>query len=1307
MSGPTPFGLRCEARGWTSAMRLLLVAVMLGPCAPPALAWYDEPAPTAGRIAIEIDHVADDLGEAWPMYCGVPFPDGSLSDASHARLVDASGEPVPAQMRVMARWPESDDIRWLGVHFQGDPEGEFYVEFGEEPLAADLPADRPMLERTDAGYEIDTGPAKFIVPERGPLIARAYHAPDATGEFTEAHRVIANEAGDDLYVIDNEGREATIGRDDDTEQVRVETVPGDEIGAPLNTVIRREGWYVTDADERIARHITRLHFTAGKPFVRIEHTLVLTEDTDELWFRDVGLRLRHELGDAGSATFAASHDGDADEALVTEPIRSEDDVLYMFQERAPYFSDTAARAVIGHASEEEADGTVLHEREKLGDWAAIDDNRAGLAVAIRQLWQQFPKEISVDRDAVTAHLWSSRGGWELDLRYETRKERIPDDWLNREYYGSHYDNLERLAGSGLGMARTHELMLHLHGPDTSGDELARVMRGFSEPVLCLVDPEWFYRSDAMGPIHPRDPERFPGAEGFIEAYFDQTMEVVEQWGDYGFLDFGARPHVWYRQKRDGPLEGQWTPNLNRYGPGLDYGTHAHVWRLYARSGQRKYYDFAEQANRHRMDLGMVHWDGPREAEARETGEIRDSGVLYNKFRGGYAIGSGSSPFHWGRFTQMHHASGTDIQTFFYYYYLRDFRRARDVADDYHQLVLDLWRSGTHNPFTATRPFASFKNIATLYKETGDEELLEIGRERAEDLIDLDTPQGVTDRLATGVGKYGVKIDAVHRWHWATGDEVAADALERGATTHATTFMGRAALGYFNASASYLSAAYHLTGDPMFARTLRRDIDVAISSHYDDRADEWDVPMGAAANNVYPMGGVPLALDALARHGETVDRIPIVQQMGHGRQTLAIFRKPADEPVVLDVRAVNPITPRVLAADGSALENVEIEMHEDHLYRRDPYPTSARLTVPAEADAGEYVVDPGVGGGVWEVTWTDAAKLVKYAPGGLVTGNRASGRFIRPGGTIVAAAQWWHFDVPGDAFEFYASDPVELIAPDGERIETEALQWQRIEASVAHGSGLWKLRAPKAAFVSLRGLPPVLAGQRPDYHFTPDLDRLAAAIEAAAVDPPPSPASASPRHRLVGETLDVERGERVGEQQFEHFDMREGTLELWFKPEWTSVYEPRTSVARRRLLDAGAWDIWLHRFGELSTTFLVGGEGGTMTAIAALSFEADQWTHMAYQWHRDEDDAFVVEIYVDGRLQNMHRTAGGEHSVEEDFVPQDIAETLVFGARGGGSLDAEITQLRISDERRYEESFTPAELIERDEKTLFMLDGHEP
>jgi hypothetical protein len=466
------------------------------------------------------------LGTGWPMYCGVPFPRGVLQDVGRVRIVTAAGAAVPAQVRPLAFWTGTKDVRWLNVDYLGDPAAAHYLEVADR--AADHGrAIADFLTEEAAAFRVCTGPALFIVPKQGPLLSRAFLDVNGDGRFDTDEELVQNDTGDDLYVVDNRGRKAVVGRDPTVVQTRAEPDVAElrRQGDPLHACIRREGWYVAEDGERLARHITRLHFYRGQRFVRIEHTLVLTEDTNRLWFRDIGLTVRHRTPVPHPVVFDSSHEPD-DNVFRTE-LPEDRDSLFMFQERAFFYSRLDplqdCRFRIARAG---ADGKteVLQSGGRCGEWVNVAGPRAGITLVLRNFWQQFPKEFEVGRGAVTAHLWSPRGGRELDLRTPTLIETWPKDWFNADYhaggsYGVYYQSLLKAPSNGLGLAKTHELLLCLHPAGEPESQRKKTVDAFLRPVLCLADPWWLWKTEATDAIYPYDPQRFRREEAFMREYF--------------------------------------------------------------------------------------------------------------------------------------------------------------------------------------------------------------------------------------------------------------------------------------------------------------------------------------------------------------------------------------------------------------------------------------------------------------------------------------------------------------------------------------------------------------------------------------------------------------------------------------------------------------------------------------------------------------------------------------------------------------------------------------------------------------------
>ncbi len=152
------------------------------------------------KIPIQIDNPSG-LDRAWPMVCGVPFPQGMLQDAAGLRLENAAGQPVPSQATPAATWLADRSIRWLLLHFNASPAGQYFLT-GGQPAGGETSG--ITAEKTEGRLIIDTGPARFLLLDDEPLISemRFKAAPGAA---------LVQQGGRGAYTVDQHGRRARLG----------------------------------------------------------------------------------------------------------------------------------------------------------------------------------------------------------------------------------------------------------------------------------------------------------------------------------------------------------------------------------------------------------------------------------------------------------------------------------------------------------------------------------------------------------------------------------------------------------------------------------------------------------------------------------------------------------------------------------------------------------------------------------------------------------------------------------------------------------------------------------------------------------------------------------------------------------------------------------------------------------------------------------------------------------------------------------------------------------------------------------------
>lgn len=401
---------------------------------------------------------------AWPVTFGVPFPPGALWDTTKLRAVDGDGKPIPCQTETTGLWAREGSAKWVRFDALVSSEKGCFVEVLDGAEHARPATPLSVSEEGDA-IVIETGASRYVLGK-------------GTSPIREAHRkgrlVASNSGTRGLYVIDQRGRVASASAEGETMRI--------EVRGPVAACVRFEGPYRTADGETLARHITRVECSAGIASARITHTLVLTNDTYEVWFKDVGWELSVTPGDDAVAAFAASR---SDWQKVTSRPLRDARAIYMLQDRHYCFAhgkNHFAIAAVGADGQEE----VVAEGEECGDWALLLGGTGGLAMGCREAARQHPTEFEVRQDRMALHLFSGRAGDELDFRPATlvRKWDL-ETWQSKATWKSgQIKDLAKKAAeyqvNAIGWAKTHELCFLPLLPDDSIQGVARTMKLHSD-----------------------------------------------------------------------------------------------------------------------------------------------------------------------------------------------------------------------------------------------------------------------------------------------------------------------------------------------------------------------------------------------------------------------------------------------------------------------------------------------------------------------------------------------------------------------------------------------------------------------------------------------------------------------------------------------------------------------------------------------------------------------------------------------------------------------------------------------------------
>lgn len=920
-------------------------------------------------LAAEFDLQVNDisgLDEPWPLIAGLPFPEGKLRDASTIRIT-RDGEEVPAQIDVTATWRDGS-VRWALAGFTASPQGDYKVEYGPEVKRSEPKV--PLTVKTDAtGHvTVNTGAAAYeFVPDR--LMPESGRMGDV--------RFLAD-AGDGAYLVDNQGRLARVaGKEADvTTEILKE--------GPMRVVVRRSGWYVTENGERVARAKAWFQFAANVPYMRVTHTLVLTKNTNEWWIRDYGLRFNTPKP-ADEVVFALSEPAPLEKLSYEEgmkafkdhkyedlglmfsgmrgrewrtfAVKPDGDEVYMLQETYPHHFERTFNAVIGRAPQKthgtEKSNVAAAETlwtqpwekwmEVAGDWADGQYADHGMTVVMPWLAQRFPKEIAFDPKGTRVAFWSGRSGRELDFRPATLVNEYWKKWAmahnpRKRKPGFSVDRAEELANlkvNAEGAARTHDIWLLPRAGKEDAKTIAARASAAARPPLALADPRWLTATEAIGwPLHPKDTDRFPRVEEVIGDYWNGLLAHSNNLRPTGFIDWGRNPYIR-------------NPNQHfRIGKMEDYYLRRNSWQLYARSGERRYHEYATRFDRFAGDWSIAHWTGG-------DGKVKGAFVKY------YA----GPPIHWGYGTRLwaRYIAGQTLKNWLMEYYLTGDEYSLDLAKMVGDVYKQQWDDkSVKNHLKELSPYDTLGRLVDLYTMNWDEAFLHMAEVWARDLIDLDNPTGRSEISQNGVlYKAHRKMYNLYLYYRWTGDKLAKQSLLKGLDFR-YRFNRIPPAFTKNWSETLYSEAYKWTKRPAY---------LSVVKHMIDEVRQGPTKRPTIHHSWHVLGSTPTGLALLAEMNED-DIAPYPALDGDEPKPIE-FSKPANEPVKMsvfvqmaktvpeDAPTNVKVTSRNANGEDEPLNDVDVNVERmfatKYDGRRDLRRRHVTLTVPSDAPGGRYTL----------------------------------------------------------------------------------------------------------------------------------------------------------------------------------------------------------------------------------------------------------------------------------------------------------------------------------------------------------------
>lgn len=794
--------------------------------------------PDSGRIRLDLPNPLSASIAGLPQTLGVPFPRGVLYDTRHLRLVDDQGNEVPIQVRENARWSRYGSVRWILLDFVTELQGEgrhFYLEYGPGVTRGESPAisvttQEKGFPQVDAGWiRIDhegialktkTGDQR-VLPLQA-LLGAFVEKVEQIQPVDWGHRFMAS-AGPEFRI---------------PPEVQLEV----EQSGPEKMVLKISGDYLRDGHgDPFCQYVIRYVIFRNSSLIRVFHTWIFTGDGNRERIRNMGWHV--PFGENMKPLGFLSGFGKDAEWLEGYYLRQEDHDQYtLFAYEEPNRSSRVAewmtprRPIRKIGSGERAPGVMAAEGDGIR-----------LFFGVKDFWQNFPNSLMQTNEGMTFYQWPRYGA---ERQHPVSAEKLEEVW--RLWFAHEGEFLSfslpieltegalHVAESGpephidygrpdsvnaQGVAKTAEMWLYFTEDSVPVEASASVLEGLNDELLrAVVDPRWMMKSGAFYEVHEKDTANYPEEEKIYEQSVLSILNLVERMGIYGKWIYGDL-------LRPANLDEQ-TGGLYRTFRKSHWGW-PYSWIQFVRSGDTRFYKFAEAATRMMTDVAFCHYVSDEVREQFENMPARRLWVAKQPFREIGWHNRNLVPWggYWGPSTRMY----VDKADYLWHaWLLTGYDRARDVALKWaEQTKIEMPDKMGRGPISATPNRARWpvnlqKQYLEMYEMTFDPWFLAAAHAIAELHLHRWKTEGWQGHpWATGPREF-------QRY---TGDE----AHQEFYLDYAHKFGDWQAVGWGNTPTTLIPStvyAWYLTQDDYYLCRVAGILDLAKWATYDAEEPEW-------------------------------------------------------------------------------------------------------------------------------------------------------------------------------------------------------------------------------------------------------------------------------------------------------------------------------------------------------------------------------------------------------------------------------------------------------------------------------------
>ena len=558
-----------------------------------------------------------------PCSIAVPVKAGQLWDAGGVQVVDG-GRVLPSQTKITSRHKDGS-VRFLFTRLQADLPGNAgkeleYVLTGEDSDSAlhgrnrqEAPGSEAgdfrgiRITQTGQGYEADCGAFHFTLQNHTHSLFESlqaggcrYGAEQFTGPLLRTeegeYRAVfgrwqIEEEGPVCVIFRGEGefvptiKEARAAAGGDVPETDREA-GGEDIPAADREAGEEDsaaaGRSITESRENVLRFECGITIYAGKPWADISFRLINTTDREQhiasFVFgikREGAASFSWELAEGADAvqekmaacasvdifhTLGVKELPDIESRIPPENVRtcvgrSNYKTAFTIGRNGAKVSTTAdAQLLIDEANEHF--GEVFYGTF----FADVTDEKGGVCATIFQAQQNFPKAMTAEERGISVML-------------------VPE-------------GAEQVVMAS-GMSREQRFQLHFHGPEEPLAEIDNRSLIYQMPDKPRIAPEIFREAGVLPDVFLEREKRNDDVEIALVDMADGHARC------YGMMNWGDVPDPGYTAQGRGQGRLVWTNN--------EYDYPYAMYLMYARTGIRRFLEYANVAASHWMDVDVCHY----------------------------------------------------------------------------------------------------------------------------------------------------------------------------------------------------------------------------------------------------------------------------------------------------------------------------------------------------------------------------------------------------------------------------------------------------------------------------------------------------------------------------------------------------------------------------------------------------------------------------------------------------------------------------------------------------------------------------